>query len=72
MPDGEKKAALELLAERRGIKVDRAVWDFILKRSRRDMGSLVELLDELDDYSLTKMRRLTIPLVKNFMASKGY
>jgi len=72
LPDGEKKAALELLAERRGIKVDRAVWDFILKRSRRDMGSLVELLDELDDYSLTKMRRLTIPLVKNFMASKGY
>lgn len=71
LPDGEKTAALELLAERRGIKVDRSVWDFILKRSKRDMRSLVELLDELDEYSLTKMRRLTIPLVKHFVASKG-
>ena len=70
LPDGEKKAALELLAKRRGIKVDRTVWDFILKRSKRDMGSLVALLNELDEYSFTHMRRLTIPLVKNFLNSK--
>jgi len=69
--DHEKITALALIASQKGMTADRTVWDYVLKRSRRDMSSLVELLKELDEFSLMNKRSLTIPLVKSFISLKA-
>ena len=71
LSDSEKVEALTLLAQRRGINVEKHVWDFILSRSKRDMSSLVYLLEQLDEFSLTRMRRVTIPIVKEFFRTNS-
>ena len=44
------------------------VADFIYQRCNRSMAGLIEVLQKLDDSSLTHKRKLTIPLVKTTMA----
>jgi len=46
------------------------VVDFVLNRFSRDMGSLMQLLDELDRYALQKQRAVTIPLVKSMLENE--
>jgi DnaA-homolog protein len=41
--------------------------DFMLTRFSRDLGSLMELLELMDSYSLQTKRPLTIPLIKSMM-----
>ena len=57
--------ALQLRARHRGLELPDDTARFLLKRSRRDMGSLYALLDKLDVAALRAKRRLTIPFVKN-------
>ena len=44
LADLEKEKALGMIATRMGIKADDLVWAYILRKSRRDMASLVDLL----------------------------
>jgi len=39
--------------------------DYLLKRVPRDLGSLLALLDALDEASLAAQRRLTIPFIRD-------
>jgi DnaA family protein len=41
--------------------------DFMLTRFSRDLGSLLELLDLIDEYALQTKRAITIPLIKSMM-----
>jgi DnaA family protein len=41
--------------------------DFMLNRFSRDLGSLVQLLDQLDGYALQTQRAITIPLLKSML-----
>jgi DnaA family protein len=41
--------------------------DFMLNRFSRDLGSLVQLLDQLDGYALQTQRTITIPLLKSML-----
>jgi DnaA family protein len=38
-----------------------------LTRFSRDLGSLVQLLDQLDLYALQNQRPITIPLIKSML-----
>ena len=62
--DEESKNALRLRAKFRGIEISDEVLDYILKRVNRDMTSLYEILDLLDNASLIAKRKLSIPFVK--------
>ena len=42
----------------------------MLRRSRRDMSSLYELLDRLDLEALRAQRKLTIPFVREVMRGR--
>jgi len=44
--------------------------DFMLHRFSRDLGSLMELLELLDGYSLQTKRAITIPLIKSMMENQ--
>lgn len=68
--DSDTQRALQLRARHRGLDLPDDTAQFLLNRSRRDMASLYELLDKLDSEALRAQRRLTIPFVKDVLASQ--
>ena len=62
--ESARRAVLRQTADARGIFLGDEVMDFILHRFSRDLGSLIQLLDELDAYALAAQRPITIPLLK--------
>ena len=46
------------------------VMDYMLKRFSRDLGSLMQLLDHLDNFALRNKRALTIPLLKDMLETE--
>ncbi len=64
LSEPERRAVLRQQADARGIFLRDDVMDFILTRFSRDLGSLTQLLDQLDSYALQTQRAITIPLIK--------
>jgi DnaA family protein len=56
--------ALRLRAAQRGLQLPRETAEYLLKRVPRDLPSLLDMLDALDDASLAAQRRLTIPFIR--------
>ena len=67
LDEGELAAALQLRARHRGLELPDETATYLLKRSRRDMASLYNLLDKLDLEALRAQRRLTIPFVRSVL-----
>lgn len=67
LDEEQRLAALQLRAGHRGLELPGETARYLLKRSRRDMGSLYELLDKLDLEALRAQRRLTIPFVRDVL-----
>jgi DnaA-homolog protein len=63
----ERRAVLRQQADARGVFLSDEVMDFILNRFSRDLGSLMQLLDQLDGYALQTQRAITIPLIKSML-----
>lgn len=68
--DVDKALALRARARERGLDMPEAVIEFIMLRERRDMTTLMALLDELDAAALAKGRALTVPLVREALATR--
>jgi len=64
LSDEQLVQALITKASSKGLTLPIEVAKFLLKHFRRDMGSLVEVLEKLDQRSLQTQRNLTIPFVK--------
>lgn len=56
--------ALRLRAAQRGLNMPPETSDYLLRRMPRDLGSLFEILDRLDEASLMAQRRLTVPFIR--------
>ena len=67
LSDEQRVAALQLRASHRGLELPADTAAYLIRRSRRDMASLYELLDRLDLEALRAQRRLTIPFVRDVM-----
>ena len=67
LSDEEKAAALMQHAQLRGMAMDPAVVQYVLRHGRRDLSSLMHTLDSLDRISLEQHRALTVPLVREIM-----
>ncbi len=70
LDDEQRVAALQLRAGHRGIELPDETARFMIRRSRRDMASLYELLDKLDLEALRAQRRLTVPFVRDVMLAR--
>ncbi|HUQ28964.1 MAG TPA: DnaA regulatory inactivator Hda [Usitatibacter sp.] len=64
LSDAEKGAALAAHARSRGFAIPEEVTSYLMTHARRDMGSLIGVLDSLDKYSLETGRPVTVPLLK--------
>jgi DnaA family protein len=70
LSDDDKAQALADHAATRGWPLPREVSDYLLRRSRRDMPSLLATLDALDRYSLETRRPVTVPLVRELLEAR--
>lgn len=69
LADAEKAAALRAQAEARGLAVGAEVIDYLLTHLPRDMRTLAAALDALDGFALAHKRPLTVPLVRQWLAT---
>ncbi|WIM06784.1 MAG: DnaA/Hda family protein [Candidatus Nitricoxidivorans perseverans] len=69
LSDEEKSAALRRHALQRGMKIDDALIRYLLSHVRRDLPTLMAVLDSLDRASLEQQRPITLPLLKSLVPS---
>ncbi len=67
LSDEDKLQALQLRAQARGFELPPEVASYLLMRNARDMNSLFAVLQGLDEASLEKKRRITIPLLREWL-----
>lgn len=70
LSEPERRAVLRQEADARGIFLSDEVMDFMLNRFSRDLGSLMQLIDQLDGFALRTQRAITIPLIKAMLESE--
>ncbi len=69
LTDEEKATYLREEAARRGLRISDEIVAYLLAHVRRDLPTLVSILGHLDDYSLSRQRPLTLPLVRDALAA---
>lgn len=67
LSDAQKSEALRAHARGRGFQLREDVINYLLRHSRREMTSLIGVLDALDQYSLESGREITLPLLREIM-----
>lgn len=70
LDDDGRREVLRRRAERRGLQVDAAAIDWLLRRADRDLASLTALLDTLDRASLAAQRRVTVPFLREVLGAE--
>ena len=69
LTDEEKIDALERLAQFRGISISNGVLPYLITHFQRDMSSLTQMLNQLDQYSLETKRPITLPLLREVLTA---
>ena len=69
LDDDEKRILMELIFNKRGISIDNSVLSYALERSSRNLENIISLVQKIDEYSLSKKRNITVPLLKEILES---
>lgn len=64
LDDDGRRVVLRQRAQRRGLMLEDAALDWLLKRVDRDLAGLTGLLERLDRASLAAQRRITVPFLR--------
>lgn len=67
LSDSEKAEALKKHATERGMKLPGEVIAYCLRHLRRDLPTLMAVLDTLDEWSLTEKKPVTVPMLKKLL-----
>ena len=67
LTDREKIDALVSIAAARQVTIDPEIFEYLLNHWRRDMDSLMDMLDTLDNYAVTMGKRITLPLLRQLL-----
>jgi DnaA family protein len=71
LSDEEKAEALRQHAGARGFELPHEVTQYLLRHGRRDLPSLLQVLDALDEHCLRLKRAASVPLLKEVMAGQS-
>lgn len=69
LDDAGRGEVLRLRARRRGLQIDDAAIDWLLRRAHRDLSGLTALFDRLDRASLAAQRRITVPFLREVLGA---
>jgi len=67
LDDEARREVLRDRARRRGLALDEAAIDWLLRRRGRDLATLTGLLDVLDRASLAAQRKVTVPFLREVL-----
>jgi DnaA family protein len=67
LDEGARRQLLRERALLRGIELDDNVLDWLFARGRRDLVSLLDLLERVDRASLAAKRRVTVPFLREML-----
>ncbi|MDU4437615.1 DnaA regulatory inactivator Hda [Morococcus cerebrosus] len=67
LTDREKIDALVSMAAARQVTIDPEIFEYLLNHWQRDMDSLMQMLDTLDNYAVTMGKRITLPLLRQLL-----
>ena len=67
LDDEARREVLRDRARRRGLALDEAAIDWLLRRRGRDLATLTGLLDVLDRASLAAQRKVTVPFLRDVL-----
>lgn len=70
LDEAQQCAALQLRARQRGVELPDETARYLQRRLPRDMHSLFAVLEELDAAALAAQRRLTIPFIRDVLATR--
>jgi DnaA family protein len=70
LTEAERRAVLRQAADARGVMLSDDVLNYMLHRFSRDLGSLMELLVQLDAFALRTQRAITIPLIRAMLENE--
>lgn len=71
LDDDGKLRVLGLRAAQLGFDLPEEVGRYLLTRSERGLGQLLELLDGIDRATLVAQRRVTIPFLRDYLATRN-
>ena len=71
LDDAGRREVLVQRAQRRGLVMEDAALDWLMRRSGRDLSGLTALLDTLDRASLAAQRRVTVPFLRQALGVLG-
>jgi DnaA family protein len=71
LDEAEQLEALELRARLRGFELPTETARYLQRRFPRDMRSLCEVLDTLDDAAFAAQRRITVPFIRQILDRKA-
>jgi len=71
LDERDQRRALELRARLRGLELPEETVRWLQRRFPRDMRTLYELLDTLDEASLVERRRLTVPFIRAVLSARA-
>ncbi len=71
LDDAEQAEALGLRAQLRGFELPAETTRYLQRRFPRDMRTLCEILDALDDAAFAAQRRITVPFIKDVIDGRG-
>ena len=69
--DEEQLQALDLRARLRGFELPAETARYLQRRFPRDMRTLCDVLDTLDDAAFVAQRRLTVPFIRDVIDGRG-
>lgn len=70
LSDDDKHQALIHHAAQRGMHIDDSALAWLLQHGRRDLSSLLAVLDNVDHLSLERQRLITLPLLREALAAQ--
>ncbi|HTV52437.1 MAG TPA: DnaA regulatory inactivator Hda [Steroidobacteraceae bacterium] len=71
LTEAERTRALQLRARVRGLELPADTARWLQRRFPRNMHTLYELLDTLDEAALAERRRLTVPFIRGVLARRA-
>lgn len=69
LDESAQREALKLRAGLRGLELPEETARYLQRRFPRDMGTLLDLLERLDVAALSAQRRLTVPFIRQALAT---
>jgi DnaA family protein len=71
LDESEQLEALRLRARGRGLELPQESALYLQRRFRRDLATLYELLDAIDEAALQAQRRLTVPFIRQVLGQRS-